>query len=277
MPDDDDTQYPFYSAQYARFGGALAAEIRREAYGEDLGQQGWRTLVEQDAITDLVRETSAKRLLDIACGSGGPSLAIVARTGIHLTGVDIEAEGIAQATGQAAAMGLADRASFRVADGGSPLPFADSAFDMIVCIDAVIHLDDRFRAMRDWFRLLRPGGGYLILTDAAVLTGPVTKPEIDIRASQGAFALVPPGVNERAISEAGFRLLRCDDTTRQTAEIASRLHAARELRATALKSEEGGEWFAKRQRFLMVTATLAAEGRLSRFRYVAKKETSPRI
>ena len=45
----------------------------------------------------------------------------------------------------------------------------------------------------------------------------------------------------------------------------------------ALKSEEGAEWFAKRQRFLIVTATLAAEGRLSRFRYVADKETSPRI
>jgi len=39
--------YEFYSAQYSRFGSLLAAEIRREAYGQDLGQQGWRTLDEQ--------------------------------------------------------------------------------------------------------------------------------------------------------------------------------------------------------------------------------------
>jgi len=270
MPNEDATRYEFYSAQYARFGTALAAEVRREAYGEDLGQQGWRTLAEQDAIVDQIHQSNSHQVLDIACGSGGPSVAIVARTSCNLTGVDIEAEAVARATELASSMKLDGRTNFIVADCSSSLPFADAMFDLVICIDAVIHLNDRFAVFRDWSRLLRPGG-VLLFTDAAVLTGPVFKPEIDIRASQGAFALVPPGVNERAIGEAGFELLRNEDTTSEAADIAARLHAARDKRASSLIEEEGSTWFQKRQSFLLTTAALARDRRLSRFRYVARK------
>jgi SAM-dependent methyltransferase len=270
MSHQGEAQYEFYSAQYGRFGSAVAAEVRREAYGVDLGQQGWRTSHEQETIVDLVRQQSASRLLDIACGSGGPSLAIVARTACHMTGIDIEPEGIAQATQRAASMRMGDRADFLIADCNHALSMPDNEFDMIICIDAVIHLRDRLMAMRDWYRLLRPGG-VLVLTDAAVLTGPLSKPENNVRASQGAFVVVPPGANERIINQAGFRLERCDDTTAEMAEVASRLHSARETRATALKAEEGPDWFVNRQRFLATTATLAVEARLSRFRYIAGK------
>ena len=270
MADEDAAPYEFYPAQYARFGTALAAEIRREAYGEDLGQQGWRTLAEQDAIVDMVGRSGARRVLDIACGSGGPSLAIVARTGCTLTGVDIEPEAIARAAGHASALRLDGRANFVIADCSDALPFSDAEFDMVICVDAVIHLGDRFGVLRDWFRLLRRGGP-LLFTDAAVLTGPLFKAEIDIRASQGAFVIVPPGVNERAIAAAGFELLRSEDTTSETADIAARLHAARDKRAMSLIEEEGSAWFHKRQGFLWMTATLARDHRLSRFRYIAGK------
>ena len=47
--------FDFYGPQYARFDSALAGELRREVYGEDIGQQGWRTAAEQAEIADLVR------------------------------------------------------------------------------------------------------------------------------------------------------------------------------------------------------------------------------
>jgi len=50
--------FNFYGPQYARFGSALAAELRREVYGEDLGQQGWRTATEQAEIARLMDLTS---------------------------------------------------------------------------------------------------------------------------------------------------------------------------------------------------------------------------
>jgi SAM-dependent methyltransferase len=195
---------------------------------------------------------------------------VAAASGARVTGVDIEEAGIAQARQWAAATGLTDRAEFIVADCGRPLPLDAGAYDMVVCIDAVSHLRHRAAVFLDWFHLLRPGGR-LLLTDPAVLTGMVSRHEFDVRASQGFFALVAVGFNEDALAAAGFRLRRTDDTSSATADIATRTHTARERRREALQGAEGAEWFAKRQAFLAMTAELAANGKLSRFRYLADK------
>jgi SAM-dependent methyltransferase len=262
--------FTFYSAQYSRFGSRLAAEVRLEAYGVDLGQQGWRSLGEQGEIIELVQEIPQNKLLDVACGSGGPSIAIAAATGCRLTGVDIEEAAIEHAKALAAAAHLPLGATFVVADCGQQLPFDKGEFDVISCIDAIIHLASRREVFADWFRLLRPGGR-LILTDACVLTGVVSKEELDIRASQGKFHIVPTAFNELMLERAGFELRLCRDTTEAVSNLALRLYRARQLRRAALLEEEGADWFESRQVFLKTTAELAATGRLSRFLYVAEK------
>jgi SAM-dependent methyltransferase len=268
--DRADRRYEFYPQQYTRFGSNISAEIRREVYGEDLGQLGWRTLGEQAQIAELCRHTSPCHVLDVACGSGGPSLALVASTGCTLTGIDIEASAITQAQRLASERGLSEKARFLTLDCRNSLPFENDAFDVVVCIDAVLHLGDRFAILADWSRLLRPGG-LLLFTDAAVLTGAISKDEFEIRASQGDFLLVPPGLNETAVAAAGLVLQRCDDRTRAIADLATRLHAARERRSSELAKVEGLEWFSQRQNFLAVTAELASSGRLSRFFYIVEK------
>jgi ubiquinone/menaquinone biosynthesis C-methylase UbiE len=170
--------FNFYGPQYARFGSALAAELRREVYGEDIGQQSWRTAAEQAEIAELLRLVPDSHVLDIACGAGGPSLALVERTGCRLTGLDIEAAGIAYAEAQASMRGLGDRTAFVILDCGMVLPFADGTFDAVLCIDAINHLRDRCATLSEWARLLRPGGR-LVFTDPAVLTGAIAKSEFD--------------------------------------------------------------------------------------------------
>jgi SAM-dependent methyltransferase len=268
--DRADRHYEFYPQQYKRFGSDISAEIRREVYGEDLGQLGWRTLDEQAQIAELFRRSTPCHVLDVACGSGGPSLALVASTGCTLTGIDIEASAIAQAQRLASERGASEKARFLTLDCRISLPFENDSFDVIVCIDAVLHLGDRFAILADWARLLRPSG-LLLFTDAAVLTGAVSMDELEIRASQGDFLLVPPGLNETAVAAAGLVLHRCDDRTRSTADLATRLHAARERRSSELAKVEGLEWFSQRQSFLAMTAKLASSGRLSRFLYIAGK------
>ena len=44
----------FYAAQYARFESEVTSDIRREVYGEDIGQQGWRSFDEQTIIANLI-------------------------------------------------------------------------------------------------------------------------------------------------------------------------------------------------------------------------------
>lgn len=264
--------FTFYSAQYARFGSRLAAEVRLEAYGEDLGQQGWRSLGGQVEIIGLVQKSPQAKLLDVACGSGGPSIAIAAATGCRLTGVDIEEAAIGHAKALAATAHLPLGATFIVADCSQQLPFDQGEFDVISCIDAIIHLASRREVFADWFRLLRPGGR-LILTDACVLTGVVSKEELDIRASQGTFHIVPATFNELMLERAGFELKVCRDTTEAVSNLALRLYHARESRRGALLEEEGAGWFESRQVFLKTSAELAGAGKLSRFLYVAEKPT----
>jgi SAM-dependent methyltransferase len=266
----DGESQTFYSGQYRRFSSPLAADIRRMVYGEDLGQQGWRSLEEQEAIVELIVQFSPCRVLDVACGSGGPSLALVRRTGCWLTGIDSEPSAIAWARKRTQELGLAARAQFEVVDCNRALPFDDRAFDIVVCIDAILHLADRTVAVGDWARCLRLGGR-ILFTDAAVLTGPMSKDDIDIRASQGSFTVAPPGANESAIAAAGLSLLGSEDTTEAAAVLAARWLEVRERFSAPLVEQEGEEFFANRQRFLKTTAELAASKRLSRFLYLAEK------
>ncbi len=260
----------FYGPQYGRFGTDEAAEIRREVYGIDLGQQGWRGAEEQAALVMSLRLSEGSRLLDIACGSAGPSLDLVHRARCHLTAIDAEEAAIAQAKADAVSRGLGESVTAISLDCNPPLPYSEDSFDAIACIDAILHLTGRFTVLSDWARVLRPGGR-LVFTDAAVITGEVTKEELDVRASQGAFTMVPPGVNERAVKAAGLRLLSVTDTTAEMAAIASRWIEARDKRRAALEASEGAAFFNRRRLFLASVAHLASSGRLSRFVYVAEK------
>ncbi|MBL8895337.1 MAG: class I SAM-dependent methyltransferase [Rhizobiales bacterium] len=266
-----DNDQGFYAPHYARFASDLSALIRREAYGEDLGQTSWRSLNEQERIAQLIRDQGASAsVIDIACGSGGPSLALAKATGCSLVGVDIEQTGIEEARRNSIASELVELVRFEVADCNKPLPFRAESFDVVVCIDAIVHLDSRVSALADWTRLLIPGG-QLIFTDAGVLTGCVSRTEIDVRAATGPFAIVPPGATEATIEAAGLHLEVREDTTPQMAEILSRLRIARDRHAVELEQAEGKERFADRRVFHEIAERLAASGRLSRFFYVARK------
>ena len=78
-----------YGAQYGSFDSELLAEVRREAFGEDIGQTGWLTVSEQDLFIDWLGLSEEDHLLDIACGSGRPSLQIAETTGCKVTGIDL--------------------------------------------------------------------------------------------------------------------------------------------------------------------------------------------
>jgi len=261
-------RFDFYRGQYERFGGALAAELRREVYGEDLGQQGWRNSSEESQIAALLGLGASRRLLDVACGSGGPSVAMAERSGCHVTGIDIEPAAIAYATALATRSGLNERASFMAVDCSGRLPFEDGTFDAVLCVDAINHLPHRFETLVEWSRLLRRGGR-ILFTDATIVTGEVSKAELDVRASLGFYLFVPPGLNEKAILDAGLEVLRAEDRTETVAEIAARWFRIRERYRQQLNADEGVEFYARRQRFLEVTAELARSRRLSRFLFLA--------
>ena len=80
-----------YSATYGKFASKLYAEMRAEAFGEDIGQQSWLSAEEQDRLVAWLDLRPEHLLLDVACGSGGPTLRIAERTGCRVHGIDLEA------------------------------------------------------------------------------------------------------------------------------------------------------------------------------------------
>ena len=259
-----------YHANYGNFQTELYAEIRREAFGEDIGQNSWLTADEQDRFLIWLQLGAGKKLLDVACGAGGPALRIAAVSGCSLVGTDVHEAAIATAKAIAAQRGLAERAEFRVEDAAAPLPFPEGTFDAVTCIDAINHFPDRLRVIADWVRVLKPGGR-LLFTDPITVIGPLTSAEIAIRSSAGSYLFVPHGYDERVIAECGLRLLVCEDVTANMSKVAEARLGARAARRTALLEIEGEQGYENQQKFLAVAACIARERRLSRFVYVAEK------
>lgn len=264
------TDGSYYSANYKNFRNDLYAEIRREAFGEDIGQNSWLTAGEQDRFIEWLDLSPGQTLLDIACGSGGPVLRIASKSRCSVIGVDVEADGIRAASALAAQQGLANNAQFECVDANRPLAFADGHCDAITCIDAINHFRDRVQTISQWQRLLK-AGGTLLFTDPIIVTGPLTSEEIAIRSSAGFYLFVPLGYTERVLEGCGLQLLRCEDVTENMARIAAARHAARASRSAALRQIEGENLYNSQQSFLQACARLAEERRLSRFVYVCKK------
>jgi cyclopropane fatty-acyl-phospholipid synthase-like methyltransferase len=262
-----------YNANYGNFQTELYEQIRREAFGEDIGQNSWLTSDEQDRFLQWLDLSPGKTLLDVGCGAGGPALRIAANTGCSVVGIDVHEQAIRTANALATQRELAGRVEFRAADAGGRLPFADASFDAITCIDAINHFPERPRLVAEWARLLKPGG-MLLFTDPITVTGALTNAEIMVRSSAGFYLFVPHGYDERVITQCGLRLLRCEDVTANMAKVAEARRAARASRSAALREIEGGQPYDDQQEFLAVAARLASEGRLSRFVYVSSKPVS---
>jgi SAM-dependent methyltransferase len=261
-----------YSAHYRDFAAGVYGDVRREAFGVDVGQNSWLTVEELARFGSLLELHPSVRFLDVACGSGGPMLHLARLADCEAVGVELYEEAVATGRRASADAQLEGRVTFVCADARSRLPFESESFDAVLCIDAINHLPDRLGVLTEWARLLRPGGR-LLFTDPVVVTGPLSSDEIAIRASIGYFLFLPPGENERALKEGGLELVSVDDTTEHLAEIARRRLDARARHAAELAHIEGTQAFDGRQRFFDIVASLAHERRLSRFAYVAVRPT----
>jgi SAM-dependent methyltransferase len=262
-------QIDLYNSTYGNFQAQVLAEIRRETYGEDIGQNSWITTHEYDTFYSWLKLSAGAHLLEVASGSGGPSLYLAKKFKCRITGLDINEEGIKTANQQALEAGIMD-AKFQIANVNERLPFDDETFDAVMCVDSMNHFRDRPGSLKEWQRVLRSGKRALF-TDPVVITGPVSNEELAARSNIGFFLFVPLEVTQNLIKQAGFNLLRCEDVTGNIELTSGRWHASRQRHRQDLIKIEGEERFEGLQKFLSTVHTLTSERRLSRFVFLAEK------
>ena len=110
-------------------------------------------------VARLLKDTSpnGKRILDIGCGIGGPSLEMASTFDATVTGIDLEAPLIARAARDARMRGLDDRCRFQTVSIG-PLPFDDESFDIVVSSGAITQTSNKTNLFAEIRRVLSPGG-----------------------------------------------------------------------------------------------------------------------
>jgi SAM-dependent methyltransferase len=265
-----DQPVDLFDNTYANFDEQVLAAVRGATFGQDIGQNSWLTAEEFERFIGWLDVRAGAHLLEVASGSGGPAMHVAERYGCRVTGVDVNAHGIATARRAAVTAGLTHLVKFKVADATDALPFVDRKFDALVCIDSMNHFPDRVAALKEWRRVLKPGAR-AVFTDPVAVTGPVTSEELAQRSSIGLFVFVPRAVNEELIVQAGFRIVRQLDVTENAVAVSRRWREARQRYCVDLLRIEGQERFEGVQKFLAAVHRLTSERRLSRIAYLVEK------
>lgn len=266
-----ESSFLHYDDLYRGFDSPLTQRLRRDAYGEDIGQHSWVTADELKSDVARLKARPASRLLDLGCGAGGPLAFVAGLAGCRGSGIDRSAQAIASGQDRATKLGLGGRFTFRQADLDEPLTFPSASFEAAMSLDVVLHLRNREATFQEITRVLLPGGRFL-LTDAGVVTGIIPEDERRLRSAHRSARIVTPGFNERALARAGFGLLEVNDRTTTVVQNAGGRLAARWAHADDLRLVEGNAEFDGQQQYLAAVVDLAQRGALSRMCYLAESQ-----
>ena len=129
-----------------------------------------------------------KDVLDLGCAGGFMAEALVTK-GARVTGIDPAADAVEAARRRASRVGQNIRYDVGV---GEALPYADAAFDAVVCVDVLEHVTDLTKVAAEVARVLRPGGMFLYDT---INRNPVSR-LATITVAEDILGLLPKGTHD---------------------------------------------------------------------------------
>lgn len=165
-------------------------------------------------ICDSIDASPGMTVLDAACGTGVPALAIAERVGPNgkLVATDVSPVMIAAVSRGAARAGLTNIETREVSLAA--LAFPDASFDAVTCKDGLMYCPDMAQGAHELHRVLRPGGRFAVTAwDAIERTAffrtmfQTLAPYLDAPPDPrgpGPLRLSGPGVLEGVLREGGF-------------------------------------------------------------------------
>ncbi|MGH9930976.1 MAG: class I SAM-dependent methyltransferase [Pyrinomonadaceae bacterium] len=120
-------------------------------------------------LVSLAQLTPADRVLDVGAGTGVVSLqaAPLVRPGGKVVGIDLSEAMLSVAKTKAGQTGLTNYVEFSKMDAEA-LELENQSFDAVLSLFALLHFPDPLAALKEMFRVLRPGGRLVL----AVGSGP---------------------------------------------------------------------------------------------------------
>nr|AFO70130.1 gamma-tocopherol methyltransferase [Carthamus tinctorius] len=123
-------------------------------------------MVEEALRFASVSDDPAKKprsIVDVGCGIGGSSRYLSRKYGAECNGITLSPVQAERAQALAAAQGLADKASFQVADALNQ-PFPDGKFDLVWSMESGEHMPDKLKFVSELARVAAPGATIIIVT-----------------------------------------------------------------------------------------------------------------
>lgn len=118
----------------------------------------WNDLYERPNSVRMMGDVASKTILDAGCGAGKHTADLLQK-GATVEGFDLSDKMLdfARAT-------LGDKVRLKVASLDAPLPYDDAQFDAALCALAMHYVKDWALPLREFHRILKPGGHLVIST-----------------------------------------------------------------------------------------------------------------
>lgn len=156
-------------------------------------------------IIEALGLTAESHVLDLGSGLGGPARTLAESTGCTVTGIDLTPEFCEVATALSAWTGLSERTRFHVGDAtDTGLP--DSAVDAALTVHVAMNISDKHALCAEAFRVLRPGGRFVVYDVLQGEGGDVHYPVPWANDSSTSFLATPEDMRE-LLAAAGFEVL----------------------------------------------------------------------
>ncbi|OTA98723.1 hypothetical protein M426DRAFT_17130 [Hypoxylon sp. CI-4A] len=172
-------------------------------------------LLYEESIAEDIGLKPGMKVLDLGCGRGRVAAHMTSFSGAQVTGLNIDANQIAQAREWNDQCGFNNE--FVVHDQNDlPLPFADNSFDAFYEIQALSLCKDPEASFKEIYRVLKPGAKFSLLDWVSL---PPYNPEDPVHAGLmrrvkpliGAVGTPTPTSFEKALLDAGFTVSKSDN------------------------------------------------------------------
>jgi len=200
----------------------MDAKLQRrvQRYGWDLASNDYDPLWQEQLaparnwMLELAALEPGQQVLDLACGTGLVTLAAgaIVGDGGSVLGTDLSGQ-MVEVARQRAIEQRASNVAFRRMDAET-LKLPDATFDVVLCSLGLMYVPDPQQALREWRRVLKPGGRVAIAVwGKRVNCGwspvfPIVESEVESDVCPLFFSLGEPDALAQLCEDAGFREVR---------------------------------------------------------------------